>query len=273
LTFNANGQKLIAESFFIHLILAFTVGSLWVTIITVIAEKKGSTIGGIIGGLPSTSAFSFFFIGINQSSAAAVQATAVFPLAFAVTSAYLFFYAFFAQKGFTRGIVLSLLIWFVVSGLIVTSGLSDFTFSLVGGVVISILIYYLFTKLKLQKLKGTEKFYKIHEIMLRGVGAGFLVLLAVLLSQLGGPVLGGIAAAFPAVFTSTLVILNKSRGTEFSRAMTKPLVLCGIFTIIPFSVAVRFLYPSLGIWIGPLVSYILVIPLAVLSYCAVQYQW
>lgn len=254
------------------LFLAFAVGSLWVSIITVIAEKRGSVLGGILGGLSSTSAFSFFFIGINQSSNAAVQATTVFPLAFGVTSAYLFFYAFFAQKGFIRGITVSLLIWFSASALIVFSGLSDFAFALIGGTVISVLTYFFFKKLKLQNLKGEKKVYKFYEIILRGVGAGSLVLFSVFLSQFGGPVLGGIAAAFPAVFTSTLVILNRSRGTEFSRSMTKPLVLSGILTIIPFSVAVRYLFPSLGIWLGTLVSYLLVVPLAILSYYAVRHQ-
>jgi len=258
--------------FFLHLILAFAVGSLWVTVITIVAEKKGSVLGGILGGLPSTSAFSFFFIGINQSSDAAVQATTVFPLVFGVTSAYLFFFAFFAQKGFGRGISVSLLIWFAISGLIVLSGLRDFALSLVGGAVISVLTYYSFTKkLKLKNLTGEERLYKIREIVLRGVGAGFLVLISVFLSQIGGPILGGIAAAFPAVFTSTLIILNKSKGTEFSRAVTKPLVMSGILTIIPFSVAVRYLYPSFGVWLGTLVSYALVVPLAILSYYVVQH--
>ncbi len=262
---------MVSDSFFLHLILAFAVGSLWVTVITIVAEKKGSVLGGILGGLPSTSAFSFFFIGINQSSAAAVQATTVFPLAFGVTSAYLFFYAFFAQKGFSRGISVSLFLWFAFSGLIVASGLRDFAFSLVGGVAISVLTYYSFTKkLKLKNLTGEARVYKIGEVVLRGVGAGSLVLISVLLSQIGGPVLGGIAAAFPAVFTSTLIILNRSRGTEFSRAVTKPLVFSGILTIIPFSVAVRYLYPSLGIWLGTLVSYALVVPLAILSYYMTQ---
>jgi len=254
----------------VHLVLAFAVGSLWVTIITVVAEKKGNVLGGILGGLPSTSAFSFFFIGINQSSNAAVEATTVFPLAFGVTSAYLFFYAFFAKKGFSRGIVFSLLIWFVFSGLIVASGLTDFALSLVAGIAVSVLTYYFFNKLKLKNLKGEEKLYKIHEVFLRGVGAGSLVLLSVLLSQISGPVLGGIAAAFPAVFTSTLIILHKSKGTEFSRSMTKPLVLSGILTIIPFTIAIRFLYPIFGVWIGTLFSYALVIPLAILSYYLAQ---
>jgi len=263
---------MVSDFFFLHLFLAFTVGSLWITIITIVAEKKGSVLGGILGGLPSTSAFAFFFIGINQSSAAAVQATTVFPLAFGVTCAYLFFFAFFAQKGFSRGIFASLLLWFIFSGLIIASGMRNFTFSLLGGVAISVLTYYFFTKkLKLQKLRGEARLYTVQEVVLRGAGAGMLVLISVLLSQIGGPVLGGIAAAFPAVFTSTLIILNRSRGTEFSRAVTKPLVLSGILTIYTFNVAVRYLYPVLGIWLGTLVSYALVIPLAILSYCLAQH--
>lgn len=256
-----------ASSTLVHLILAFIVGSLWVTLITVIAEKRGSIIGGILGGLPSTSAFSFFFIGVNQSSAAAVEATTVFPLAFSITAAYLFLYAFFAAKGFSRGITYSLFIWFAVSGLIAVLGLKDFAFCLWSGVAVSLLTYFAFSrKLSLPSLQGKEKHYKSWEILFRGVGAGALVLVAVLLSEVGGPMLGGIAAAFPAVFTSTLAILNRSEGTEFSRAVTKPLVLSGILTIIPFCVAVRFLYPVVGVLFGTVVSYLLVTPLAVLSF-------
>jgi len=157
---------MISATFLLHLILAFVVGSIWVTIITIIAEKKGSTLGGILGGLPSTSAFSFFFIGINQSSTAAVQATTVFPLAFGITSAYLLFYAFFAKRSFRRGIIISIIIWFGLSGLVITSGLNDFAFSLAGGIVVSALTYYCLTKkIKLQNLKGQKRGYKISEVL------------------------------------------------------------------------------------------------------------
>ena len=262
---------MIDASLLIRLLLAFAVGSLWVTAITIFADRKGSVFGGILGGIPSTAAFSFFFIGINQSPAAAVHATAVFPLAFAVTSAYLFFYAFFTQKGFIRGISISLLIWFTISGLIVISGFNDFAVSLDGGVVISFLTYFGFAKrLKLENFKPEKKLYTIQGIALRGIGAGSLVALSVLLSQVGGSVLGGIAAAFPAVFTSTLIILNRTKGLEFSRSITKPFVFSSILTVIPYCVAVRYFYPTLGVWVGTLVSYILVVPLAILSYYAAK---
>ena len=57
------------------------------------AEKKGTTFGGVLGGFPSTAAFSLF-IGLNQSPEIAVDATVVF-LYFAVTNTFLLFSFFF----------------------------------------------------------------------------------------------------------------------------------------------------------------------------------
>ncbi|MGD6808728.1 MAG: DUF3147 family protein [Candidatus Bathyarchaeia archaeon] len=253
----------------IRLVLAFVVGSLWVTVATIIAEKKGAIIGGILGGFPSTAAFSFLFIAINQSTDVAVNATTVFPLAFAITNAYLFLYAFFAKKGFKVGLSVSLLIWLVSSTLIVLSGITDYIVALTGGAVISAITFYLFSKkLKLAKFEGERTLYRTSEVFLRGLGAGAIVAVSVLLSQIGGPVLGGVAATFPAVFTSTLLILHHSKGTEFTRSISKPLAYSGILTVIPYSILVHFLYPLVGIWFGTLFSYLLVFPLVLASYYA-----
>jgi uncharacterized membrane protein (GlpM family) len=118
-----------SDSLLLHLFLAFVVGSVWVTLVTVVAERSGSALGGLMGGLPSTSAFAFFFIGLNQSPEIAAQATTVFPLSFGFTCSFLFFYALFAKKGFAFGLLSSLVIWFGLSALTVVSGLQDFTLS------------------------------------------------------------------------------------------------------------------------------------------------
>jgi uncharacterized membrane protein (GlpM family) len=262
---------MLSDSLLLHLALAFAIGSVWVALVTVIAERAGSTVGGIVGGLPSTSAFSFFFIGINQSSDAAVQATTVFPLAFSFTCAFLLFYVFFAKKGFRVGLSVSLLIWFAVSALIAISNLKNFALSLVGGVLISAAIYYLFAeRLNLKNFPSEKMHYTTLQLLGRGAFAGFLVLVAVLASQIGGSIVGGIFSAFPAVFTSTLYIINKSKGIDFSRSVAKPLAMCSILTVIPYGVAVRYLYPSLGIWIGTVISYAIVAPLAFLAYRLVE---
>lgn len=255
------------EVLLIHLAIAFVVGSLWVTLVTIIAERRGSAVGGILGGLPSTSAFSFLFIGLNESTSAAVQATTVFPLVFSITSAFLLLYAFLTQRGFGFGLTISLLVWLLVSGAIAASGLQNFALSLGIGVLFSIIVYLFFAKrLHFEIFTGEKKPYTALEILGRGIGAGALVFVSVLLSQIGGPILGGIASAFPAVFTSTLIILYRSEGIEFSRAMTKSMVTSGILTIIPYSVLVRYLYPLLGIWVGTVVAFAAISPLAVLSY-------
>lgn len=263
---------MISDSLALHLTLAFAVGCLWVPLVAIISERTGNT-GGILGGLPSTSALSFLFIGLNQSSEAAVQATAVFSLAFSFTCAFLLFYAFFAKRGFRVGISISLLMWFIVSALIVGSNFKNFELSLVMGVLVLAAIYYVFAeRLNLKSFPPEERHYTTVQHLGRGVFAGFIVLMAVIASQIGGPVLGGIFSSFPAAFTSTLYIVNKSRGTDFSRSLTKPLAVSSILTVIPYGIAVRYLYPSLGIWIGTVSSYALIVPLGFLAYRLVGHK-
>src|SRR5579872_2746526 len=88
----------------INLIGAFVIGGLWITITTIIAEKFGSTIGGVIVGLPSTSVVAFLFIGLDQSPAAASQATTLFPIGYAFTAIFLAAFVLFSKK---RGFALS----------------------------------------------------------------------------------------------------------------------------------------------------------------------
>ena len=244
----------------LRLILAFAVGSIWVATVTVVTERKG-TAWSILGGLPSTAAISLLFIGLNQSVEAAVDTSVVLPLIFSVSNAFLLFYAVLAKKGFGKGLGTSLFVWFAASAAIVVHGISDYIVCLIVGGVISIIIFFMFTRLKLPQLGSQDRLYGNREIAIRGLIAGSLVASSVLLSQTSGPIIGGIAASFPAVYTSTIIILKYSRGTDFSRSMTKSLAFSGILTVIPYSVAVNFLYPIVGVWIGTLLAYLVVLPL------------
>jgi hypothetical protein len=147
---------MVPDSLTLHLILAFAVGSVWVSGVTLVAERYGSAAGGAIGGIPSTSAFALFFIGLNQSANAAVQSTTIFPLSFSFTCAFLAVYAFFAKNGFGMALLAAFLFWLMTSAAIVFSGLNDFTLSLIGCVIASFLTYYILNvKLKLDKKKET----------------------------------------------------------------------------------------------------------------------
>jgi len=95
----------------LHLILAFAVGGAWVSFATLIAERHGSALGGLVGGLPAISIVSFLFIGLNQGPATASQATAVFPLALSFTMSFLFVYAILSVRGFQSAFLGALLVW------------------------------------------------------------------------------------------------------------------------------------------------------------------
>jgi hypothetical protein len=258
---------MIPGSFLLYLLLSFMIGSLWITFVTVVAERYGSSRGGLVGGLPSTTVFGLFFIGLNQSAATAVRATTVLPLAFSFTCSFLLFYAVIAKRGFFLGLSVSLLLWFLLAAVLIASNLQDFTVALVGSVLICLgACLLLIKRMKLTDFPGERLRYSPFQLLSRAAFSGIVVMSAVLLSQTSGAVLGGIFTAFPAIFSSTVYVTNKSKGLEFSRSITKPLMMVSSLTVIPYTVAVRYSYPTLGIGVGTAFSFLVIVPVAYLYY-------
>lgn len=256
-----------------HLYLAFLLGFGWVTLVAEATARWGPERGGFLGGLPSTTPLAFFLIGWNQSPEAAAQATTIFPLIFGFTGSFLLFYALLAKKGFGLAMAVSLSIWFGLSALTIVSGFDNFIFSLAGCISVSVTTYYLFTKnLKLENRMPNQEKNTILQRLLRATISGGIISLAVLMSQLGGPIVGGVFSAFPAVFASTLYVVNESQGMDVSRTMALPLMVTGTLTIVPYSITVRYLYPDLGIWLGTLAAYFVALSIAYLLYRQ-AYSW
>ena len=95
-------------------------------------------------------------------------------------------------------------------------------------------------------------------------------MVAVLFAKLGGPVFGGIFAAFPAMFISILTVTYKTYGIDFSRAMTKPLMITGMFTIVIYAISVKYLYIITGLYIGTLLSILISSISAYFTYLLIQ---
>jgi len=97
-------------AFWLKLSLSFIVGSLWVTLTTMSAERFGSKVGGLIGGLPSTVVIALLFIGFTQSPEVAAQATTVMPLAQGLNGLFVLTFMGLARRGLWQGVVGALLI-------------------------------------------------------------------------------------------------------------------------------------------------------------------
>ena len=119
-------------SFWYKLGLSFVVGSVWVTLSTAAAERYGSKIGGLIGGLPSTAAVSLLFIGLTQTPRAASEATTVMPLTQGLNGLFIITYLFFARRGLPLALSSALLIWFISASILVTIGIQHLWISIAG---------------------------------------------------------------------------------------------------------------------------------------------
>ncbi len=189
----------------LHLILAFSVGGAWVSFATLIAERYGSALGGLVGGLPAISIVSFLFLGLNQGPETASQATIVFPLALGFTMSFLLVYAVLSKRGFLVAFLAALLVWASLSAITGLLDLRNLFFSVVVFLpVASFYFYVLKVKMRLPHVGGTEIAYSLRQVAFMAVVGGGIVSVAVLSSQLEGPELGGIASSFPAIFSLTL---------------------------------------------------------------------
>jgi hypothetical protein len=61
------------NTFVNQLFLSFLIGGTFVTAGTMIAQRFGSTLGGIVGGFPSTIIVALYFRGLAESPAAAEE--------------------------------------------------------------------------------------------------------------------------------------------------------------------------------------------------------
>ena len=77
------------------------------------------------------------------------------------------------------------------------------------------------------------------QIAWRAAFSGLVIAFVSGMSRVGGPVWGGVFSAFPANFTSTLVITSRSVSVDFSRSLVTPLLVSGLFNAVVFALALR----------------------------------
>jgi len=248
-------SKMITKIFLFQLLLTFLTGSCWIYFTVLAGLRFGSKTGGFIGGLPSTALLSFFFIGFTQSPEIASSVTTVFPVAIAISGLFLVVFAMLARKGFMLALLSAVGFWFFLSSIIVFFRFGNFAANLAIYAIVMLFAYLMLEKYLLIKSVSSDKTgHAEKHLAVRSLFGGMIVTLTVFIAKTGGPVLGGLFAAFPAMFISTLTISYKAHGIEFSRAMTKPLMVTGMITIAVFAVALRYLFLSAGLYAGILLS-------------------
>jgi uncharacterized membrane protein (GlpM family) len=249
--------------FVLRITISFFIAGIWIAGATLLAEKLGSRIGGLITNLPSNILISFLFIAFVNDPAFVVNAVPGVPVGMALNTLFLFFFIVLLKYGILLSSVFSMLIWLALAVLV--------SFMKLENLVINILIYVLITAaaflilenvLKIPSAEKSAKKYSLSQVIIRAVFAGAVVASVIVMSKFFNPYVTGIISTFPAVLLSTMIILAVNQNAAFARASGKVLVLSSS-NIIIYAAGIYFTYNTLGLAAGTIISFI----------CAVAWVW
>jgi len=253
------------DAFLFQTVLPFLFSALIVILITIGAEKLGTKAGGILGTMPSTIIIAFYFIAHNKGVQFASEAVAVVPAELAINLLFLFVFALLVHRSGTLALISSFIVWIGLSSIVYIIHLNNIYISLFT-YIITLFITFIILEYK-QQIHSSEKVhvhYTPKKILLRGILAGVIISISVLLSNINA-VLSGIFSVFPAILTSTMIIQYREHGAAFASGMAKSMVF-GISSVACYATCIHFFYPLYGVLTGSLLAFIISFLLTMVLY-------
>jgi len=243
-------------AFAARLALTFVVGGLWVAGATALADRAGTKIGGWVSGLPSTVAVALFFIGLGQTPRVAAEAATMVPLAAGVNGLFLVSFIQFSRRGFAAGFFGAFSVWFAAAAALSRVKTPSLAWS-VGGFALVLAVAHILLNGKAARpsARSVKTRFRPGALAGRALAGGLIVVSAVAVAKLTGPLLGGIFAAFPGVFSSTILVAYRSNGLDFARAIARPMMFSGLINVAVYGAAVHLAYPVSGLAAGTVIAY------------------
>ena len=240
--------------------------------VTLLIERYGGAIGGILGTIPTTivPAAAGMALATNDTdlniSLAIVPAGMLINGLFLVNWKILPTYFNNTEKIYTTLFtitIISLSIW-SLSGLVILriielgydSSLSSFEIGLLGQSLLVILGVGMSWRID-STPRGKNKVNK-YVLFSRGIMAAFAIGVAVWISSLGYSLLAGLASVFPAIFLTSMVALWISQGPSVPMGAAGPMILGGA-SVGVYAIIAMWSLPNFGIFLGSLLAWFLAI--------------
>lgn len=245
------------QLFIIKLLISFLLGGFWVIFATIAADRFGSKVGGMIGGMPSTVLFALLFIALTQDANVAAQSTTIVPIVEGVDYLFILTYLLLVKKGFWLSLTSAFVVFFIFSFPLAFLKFDSYPLSLFVYLVMIVLSYLIIERvLKIKSVAGRKIKYTLPVIVFRGFLSGSIIAFAVFMGKIAGPIWGGLFTAFPAIFSSTIIITYFSQGVDFSKATIKA-TLFSSTSVVVYSMIVRYSYVPYGILKGTIAAIII----------------
>ena len=244
------------EPILLQSVIPFILAALIVIIITVIAERYGTKIGGIVGTLPHTIIVAFLFIAFNKGVDFASESVSIVPAEIGINIVFLLVFAILAHRSTIIAIAASLVIWAILTSILFLSNIINIYVSLaIYGIATIVVLLYLESHKKMTSTGRVIVHYTPTKIIIRGLLAGAIIAGAVELSNIGAAI-SGIFSVFPAISLSAMIIAVTEHGPRFTGGLAKGMVF-GSPSVISYVVAIHFLYPTYGVLYGTIFAYLI----------------
>jgi hypothetical protein len=223
-------------AFILTLALRMAITAAFVVSASVITERSGPVIGALVATLPFSAGPSYVFLALDHDAAfIAESALASLPINAATLFLGLSYTVLAQRRSLLVSCGIAVVVWLVLAAIARTVH-----WSLAGGLLANAIAFAICVPLS-QRFRHvrmplvTRRWY---DIPLRASLVATLVAIVVTLSGWVGPVVSGIIALFPVIFTSMMLILHPRIGGPATAAV----VANGAFGLMGFGIAIAVLH-------------------------------
>ena len=248
-------------------LLSATLSAVVAIAVTLVIERWGGRIGGVLGTIPTTIVPAGIGLALASNPEALSASLAVVPYGMLINGCFLLVYVLLPPRLSNDGggaLVLTtttaLVVWSAFGALVLLAldplllRASPMTLGLLGTLALAVMGVLV--------ARGPRPAPAGHrspgsvEIMARGLAAATAIGLAVYLSGLGLPLLAGLSSVFPAIFMTTMVGLWLSQGPDVPLGAAGPMLL-GSTSVAVYACLAMWSLPTMGVWWGSAVAWAL----------------
>jgi uncharacterized membrane protein (GlpM family) len=234
---------------------------LMVVLLTVLAEVASPRFAGILSGYPLGAAISLFFMGHDISPEFAAQSALYTSVGLVATQVFAYFYYRFSllSKGLHKSLQIPCSSLGGVAGYFVAALLLrlldvDAVMAVMLPAVAILFFIYLFRDVENARIEKRAN-SGLPSLMVKAAAAGGVIVFITSVAGTVGAGWAGLFTAFPITILPSVVIIHATYDPEHARAFLKN-VPKGLGSIIVYAMALRFFYPSHGIYLGTVLSYV-----------------
>lgn len=232
------------DAFIFRLAISFFIGGSYIALVTRIAEVAGAKIGAVLSSTPTTALVGMIFVGLAEGADGLESAA---PGVIAGFTAVLFFLIAYVNMRRTQTSVVAMLgaigAWAVVTSMFSVLSINSISWASLLFSVGFIFCNWLFRSIK--EVRATRKSSSLQNLLLRATIAGTIVSAVVIATEIGGAFWGGLTSAFPALFISSLIILEREQGETFTISVIKHLP-AGMLSVFSYGLAIGLLSTRVG---------------------------